>query len=229
MEQNQKHSSRNNIVNKLRTYLKTAFQMENRDSEAEMSPEKQIINTGLKSGDIAIDCGANIGDITEIMAQSGATVYAFEPNPYAFQVLSERFFHDDNIICINKGVLDQDGKMKLYLHEFAHLDQVHWSAGSSLLDFKGNIDKNSFVEIEVIDLAKFIYEIGEEIKLVKMDVEGVEYQIIHHLINTGSIEKIKHLLVETHEKKVPELRESTRILTERIVREGLCNIDLEWV
>src|SRR3546814_8424189 len=42
----------------------------------------------LRPGDIAIDCGANVGRFTRPIAEGGATVHAFEPNPDAFAELS---------------------------------------------------------------------------------------------------------------------------------------------
>ena len=44
----------------------------------------------LGPGDVAIDCGANLGAITRIMARGGAEVHAFEPNPDAYAVLKAR-------------------------------------------------------------------------------------------------------------------------------------------
>ena len=49
----------------------------------------------LKKGEIAIDCGVNIGHYTEVMARKGATVHAFKPNPHAFKVLKEKFWFLD--------------------------------------------------------------------------------------------------------------------------------------
>jgi len=182
----------------------------------------------LGPGDVAIDCGANIGNVTARMASKGATVYAFEPNPYSYHVLRERFLEVSNVHCLNKGVLDRDDTMKLYLHENAHLDQVKWSTGSSLLEYKENIDPNSYVEVEVIDLARFIKGLNMEIKVLKMDVEGVECQIINKLIDSNVINKIKYLIAETHEKKNPSLKEETDRLRKRIDEEKLTNIDLNW-
>src|SRR5215471_19231611 len=45
----------------------------------------------VNPGDVIIDCGANIGDVTSLFARAGATVYAFEPNPLCFSILSRRF------------------------------------------------------------------------------------------------------------------------------------------
>jgi FkbM family methyltransferase len=187
-------------------------------SSANMGPE-----------DIAIDCGANVGNVTAKIAKTGATVYAFEPNPYAYRVLRQRFHGILNVHCINKGVLDREGKVRLYLHENADADQVHWSTGSSLLDFKGNVNPETSVEIDVLDLARFIADLGRFIALVKIDVEGVECRIVNRLIDTGLIERVGLLVVETHENKIPELTEPTEKLRRRIAKEGLENIRLDWI
>jgi FkbM family methyltransferase len=183
----------------------------------------------LQPGDIAIDCGANVGNITVSMAAAGAEVHAFEPNPYAFRVLERRFARNKNVHCYNQGVHDHDGVMRLYLHENASCDQVYWSTGSSLLDYKGNVNKNSYVEIEVIDLVKFVQDFDKDIKLIKMDVEGVECPIINKMIDTGLIGRIGTLLVETHDDKIPELIPETEALRRRIEATELSQINLNWI
>ena len=51
---------------------------------------QEFLAISLQAHDIAIDCGANVGKITQFLAQQQATIYAFEPNPYAFQVLKDK-------------------------------------------------------------------------------------------------------------------------------------------
>ncbi len=183
----------------------------------------------LKPKDLVIDCGANVGHITERMASSGAIVYAFEPNPWAFEVLRQKFLRNSRVHCINKGVLDREGKLKLFLHQNAQENQVKWSKGSSLLNFKENIDKNSFLEIDVIDLSEFIINLRREIKLLKMDVEGVECRILNKLIETRAIYKIEHVLVELHDDRIPELKEETELLKKKISEKNLNSIiNLNW-
>lgn len=190
---------------------------------------KRLAGAGLEKTDIAIDCGANVGKITDVMAQSGATVYAFEPNPYAFSKLEKRFAEMKHVHCINKGVMDHDDVMKLYLHENAGENQVYWSTGSSLLSFKGNVDEGSYVDIEVIDLCDFIAKLDRNIKVLKLDVEGVECEILTKMIETGLTERIAHIFVETHDEKIPELKEKTDNLRELIDKKRLKNIYLDWV
>ena len=42
------------------------------------------LDVPAKPGDIIIDAGANVGDVTSKCARTGATVHAFEPNPVCF-------------------------------------------------------------------------------------------------------------------------------------------------
>lgn len=183
----------------------------------------------IKPGDIAIDCGANVGNVTEVMEKRGAKVFAFEPNPYAFEKLRKRFTGNKNVVCFQKGVYKETGILKLYLHEFSDEDEVKWSTGSSLLDQKGNVLKDKYVEVEIIDFNEFVENIGQRIKFVKMDVEGVEYEILDKLIETRNINKIDYLFVETHEHKIPELREIAEKVRQKIKKHKLKNVNLDWI
>ena len=63
----------------------------------------------FRPGDIAVDCGAHVGKISQKLERRGAIVHAFEPNPYAFQELAARFSCAKNVHLYNKGVLDRAG------------------------------------------------------------------------------------------------------------------------
>src|ERR1019366_7261674 len=60
-----------------------------------MNPRLVLSPIGLeidtKPGDIIVDCGANIGGMASLFARTGAQVYAFEPHPLCFSVISRRF------------------------------------------------------------------------------------------------------------------------------------------
>ena len=112
----------------------------------------------FKQGDIAIDCGANIGLVSEKLLEKGAIVYAFEPNPHAFKILQEKFKDNKNFHGINAGVSDSKDELKLFLHVDSEEDPVKWSTGSSFLEEKGNVDSDKYVNIPVIKLSDFINE-----------------------------------------------------------------------
>lgn len=183
----------------------------------------------LNSGDVAIDCGANVGKVTGKMLEREAEVYAFEPNPYAFAELEKRFGDKGNAHLINKGVWDRNDQIELFLHENSKQDQVKWSTGSSILSAKTNVDADRGVKIEVVDLAEFIQNLGKPVKLLKIDVEGVEFDILKRLIESGTATKIESILVETHEEKIPEIRVTAEEVKHMIAERKLGNINLNWV
>lgn len=189
----------------------------------------EAVFANLKKGAIAIDCGANVGVVTQRMAEKGATVYAFEPNPYAFKVLQNKFSNRPNVHCFQNGVMDKTTTLKLHLHEKSDEDETYWSTGSSFLAYKSNVLAEKFVEVPVIDLNQFILDLKSRVTLLKLDVEGVEIEILNKLIDKGTYKLIDKLVVETHEKKIPELIVPTDLLKAKIKANGITNIDLNWI
>jgi len=210
-----------NILNKLKSITQKSFKG---------SINSRNIDSWLKinSGDIAIDCGANIGDVTEKIARMGAFVYAFEPNPYAFEFLKERMDSFDNVQCINKAVWIEDGIMPLYLHKNSEENKIYWSSGSSLSLEKSNIDIDSFVKVETIDLSRFIKDIGKEINFLKIDIEGAECEVVEKLLDERVVNLVKNIVVETHDNKYSNFRKKTQSLRDRIKKEGFRNIRMDW-
>ena len=190
---------------------------------------RKLLEINLEKNDLIIDCGANIGEITEILSRNGSEVIAFEPNPFAFKELSEKFSHRHNIDCIQAGVHVVDSHMKLFLHEWASEDQIHWSSGSSLLSYKSNVNEHDFVDVKVISLAKYILEMNKPVKLIKMDIEGAECEVLTHLIETEAIHRVEHLFVERHDHKIPELAEPMVSLEKLINEKRIKNINLDWI
>jgi FkbM family methyltransferase len=181
----------------------------------------------LLPGDIAIDCGANIGSITKRMAKPGVRVYAFEPDPNAFEALTRNMASFKNVTVFNKAVSDHNGTAKIYFSTRYAENPEKWSTGSSLLAEKSNVDKNNFTMCELVDLSEFIQSLDKPIALLKMDIEGEEVKVLNKLIDTGMIKNIKQVVVETHER-IPELKVSTEVLRQKIKKLGLKNIDLNW-
>jgi FkbM family methyltransferase len=190
---------------------------------------KQLQAIPMQPTDFAIDCGANVGVMTDIMAHSGAKVYAFEPNPAAFAVLKKKFQNSPNVTCIPKGVFDEPGTAPLFLHQNAEQDQLHWSTGSSLLATKSNVKKDNYVTVELVDLADFIHSLQKRVRILKLDVEGVECRILRKLISTGLILMIDHVFVETHDHKIPGLKAETDEIRHLILERKLEHVRLDWV
>jgi FkbM family methyltransferase len=180
----------------------------------------------LEPGAVAIDAGANVGLYTVPMAERGAVVYAFEPNPWAYAVLAERFARTPNVRSIRSAVSDRDGTARLYLHEDARVDPLAASVGSSLVAGKGNVRVETYVEVETVSLEAFVTSLGHRVALLKLDVEGAEIPILTQLLDTGRIAEIDNILVEMHDRRVSELRAAGAELRRRLSAHP--NVRLDW-
>jgi FkbM family methyltransferase len=182
----------------------------------------------LNRGDIAIDCGANIGKFTRLMAETGATVYAFEPHPEAYEALVRNTSRYPNVTAFNAAVTAEAGEVKLYLHKRSTKDPLTWSISSSLLPNKRNVDAKSYISVEGISLSKFLTRLGRPVTLLKMDIEGAEVDVLNQLLNQGLHESIEQAFVEVHDRKIPELAEPTRKLHDRLAAMGVTTFRLDW-
>ncbi len=182
----------------------------------------------LTPDDVAIDCGANRGLYTVRLAESGAKVHAFEPNPDAFGELERVTRRFDNVELHQAAVTTSAGPVELYLHKWAEDDPVYWSTSSSLLAEKSNVRRTKAVTVEGIQLTRFIKELGQPVKLLKMDVEGAEVGLLNQLLDEGLQDSVGHAFVEVHDRRVPSLVEPTRRLRERLDSLGATHFRLDW-
>lgn len=77
--------------------------------------------------------------------------------------------------------------------------------------------------MDTIDLARFVLELDRPVKVMKIDVEGVECQLVHHLLDTGAIDRVGTVLVELHDRHIPQLQSENQRLRDRLAREGLAD------
>lgn len=186
----------------------------------------------IDPGDILIDCGANVGDITSLFARTGAMVYAFEPHPLCWSILSRRFSMLRNVECYQSGVMDRDEKLTFRIPA-AHdgFDDLDASIGASFIEGAMRTDRYSVAEQEVacVDLDKFIRGLGRRVRILKLDVEGAEIPILNKLLDTGTFGLIDFLLVEPHDWLMPSLKRPTAALRERISAAGYpTKVKLDW-
>lgn len=182
----------------------------------------------LRPGDMTIDCGANIGKFTVPMAESGANVHAFEPNPDAYACLVEKTSGYPNVQCFQAAVTTEPGHVKLYLHKYAGDDPVHFSTGSSLLASKRNVRKNRYEMVEGIPFADFIEKLDGTIRLLKMDIEGAEVDILNQLLDRGLHERIDQAFIEVHDRQIKALAGPTEKLRQRLKALGVEHFRLDW-
>lgn len=119
--------------------------------------------------------------------------------------------------------------MLLYLHRKSQKDKIKYSISSSIFCSKKNVDQNNSIQIEIIDLTEFLININKNIKILKLDVEGAEYNLLEKLINTNLYLKIDRVVAETHAHKIPELKAKAERLHALMKEKKVTNINLNWM
>ena len=141
-----------------------------------------IINK-LDQKSIVLDIGANIGNVSSyILENKSCKVYSFEPNVLCFEILKRRFIDDKRIKIYNLAISNFSGKSNLYLHHKSKgiLDSTYLES-SSLKETKDNVSKNNYIEINVFNIEDLLSKF-ERIDLIKIDIEGSEYEIMPFII-----------------------------------------------
>ena len=174
----------------------------------------------LSKNDVVLDCGANVGLVSEFLARSGARVISFEPNMTAFRELESRSKKFPNIEVHNVAVSTVNQTGKLYLHKDVDREnRLILSEASSLLNNKPNVSSHIFEEIHEIDFAEFLKQFNF-IELIKIDIEGFEIEVLNHLLDKQAVDNVGSIYVETHERKFKELAVPTQKLKARIASAG---------
>ena len=183
---------------------------------------------GLGPGDIALDCGANIGEIAARIAATGVHLHAFEPDPDAFAALSQRLGDAPNAVLHNAAVGVRAGRMPLYPAAGRVRGGVEGSVSSSLLSESRRVRADPIAEVEVIDLPAFLDALPAPPALVKIDIEGAEVALLEALFDSGRIARMGRVFVESHEKQLPSLRRRIFRLIDRAAALPGRPVSLDW-
>lgn len=108
-------------------------------------------------------------------------------------------------------------------------------------DYIGNIGYSisydnygdTFEEVESIKLTQFIKENildnNNIIYILKLDVEGAEFDILEDIINENIYMNICHIFVETHERFFEDGKEKIERIKNLIKSKNIKNIYLDWI
>jgi len=150
---------------------------------------------------VYVDCGAYKGKTLKAFMNTDeytedVEMYAFEPNPHAKVHKKNR-----GATVIPKAVWIEDEVRSFYTNR-KHLA----CQGASLLKEKesGGLDKKRPLKVECVNFGKWIMDNFKKTDhiIVKMDIEGAEFQVLPQMLVDGSINYINKLYIETHGDRI---------------------------
>jgi len=148
---------------------------------------------GIENLDTVFDIGANNGLFSRYLMDRGCkNVYAFEPNKEATKNAKSILGNNEDYELIEKAIGIHDGELTFYVSE------NNTTIGSISKEHVANHSNPIEVKVPCISLKSFIGEKGmEKISLIKMDIEGAEYQIIEDL-DEDIFNMTESFLIEFH-------------------------------
>lgn len=195
----------------------------------------QGILSMLRPGDVVLDCGANVGAVTGPLAETGATVHAFEPDPFAFAKLSERVAGMDNVVLHNAAVGVAAGSVRLMRAANFDDNPMSGSVKSTIITGGRNIDETdgATISVTMIALPDLLREIAAktgEVAFLKMDIEGAELDLLEHMQTHGLFDLVRLTVAETHENKFRDLRPRFAALRAAVADTyPVTRVNLDWI
>lgn len=137
--------------------------------------ELSIIRDLIGRGDRVLDIGANIGVYTRRLAKlTGHTgeVYAFEPHPRNYELLSKFTRHLPMIKTFHAAVSDREGILDLYVSDDLNVDHRTYQTA----------EKRARQQVPCHSIDYYLS--GKTVDFVKMDIQGAEYRALRGMRET---------------------------------------------
>jgi FkbM family methyltransferase len=165
-------------------------------------------------GDVLVDIGANVGMYSIYAGARGHQVIAFEPESQNYALIHRNIFLNglsDRVQCLNIAMSDTDGLDFLFMRQF--LQGAAFNNLGEALDPHHREFKPAFKQAVVSSsLDSFLQRFPDRFpNHIKVDVDGLESQIIRGAARTLRDERVKSMLVEINED-LAEDREACRAI-----------------
>jgi FkbM family methyltransferase len=147
-----------------------------------------LFDVDVDEHSVVLDVGAHDGQWSEeISRRHGSTIYAFEPDPTSFSRLVARLVDHANVVPLQYGLGGVDMTATMALD----------GPGSSIYARDGRFGT---AQVQIRDVTTVLDELGiEQVDLLKINIEGGEYDLLDRLIEAAWMPRIRQVSVQFHE------------------------------
>jgi FkbM family methyltransferase len=156
--------------------------------KATMENPDILADVELDESGIVVDVGAYIGQWSKKIADRyGSTVFAFEPMDAGLKKMRQVLAAYPNVHIYDYGLSDGDQNATMALA----------GPGSSIYSETSRV---GFAKVKIRDVVDVLDELGlTRIDLLKVNIEGGEYDLFDRLIEAGWLRRIDQILIQFHE------------------------------
>lgn len=162
------------------------------------------LDYNLDNNSIVFDIGGYKGQWSaNIFSKYCCNIHIFEPVNEFSSKIQNRFSKNNNVIVNNFGLSDKSEYCNILIN----------NDSSSIFKSKniGKIEK-----IQLVDIIEYIDEKQiSNIDLMKINIEGGEYDLLEHLIETNYILKINNIQIQFH-NFIPNATERMKKIQEKL-------------
>jgi len=153
---------------------------------------------------IFIDCGANNGCSVRKFRRTKPDAYEYEIHCFEANPVFSKHFENLGVSYHEKAVWVENEELTFYqIENRAHGKE---SGASTLNQAKAHSHTNVKLhpmKVQAIDFSKWILDnfTEDDYIILKMDIEGSEYEVLPKMISDGSLGYVNVLLMEFHWEK----------------------------
>lgn len=125
-----------------------------------------------------------------LIRKYGCVVHAYDPTPIAVQWVAENV-RDTRFVLHPFALSDSDGVLELYPPKNPEGD----SASCVRYEYTAAIP----IKVPALSLRSILQELNfDRVDVLKLDIEGAEYRVIHQALADGALDRVGQFLVEFH-------------------------------
>ena len=165
--------------------------------------ESNFLKTIILDEAVVVDIGSNVGSFTKLIFNTNkkAIIYSIEPNAELIKLQKNKLKNKKNIKFFNFAIDTKEGSRKFYLRN----PSSHSSFSKTHKDEKFNKIVDT-VEVQTYTLDKFFLDQNiKKITLLKIDIEGLDYDVFTSAKNLLLNNKIDYIKIEATQESFEKI------------------------
>jgi FkbM family methyltransferase len=174
------------------------------------------LNYDLNEKSLVFDVGGYKGEFAgDIFCKYNATIYVFEPINLFFQIIQNKFAKNPKVKIFKFGLAGRDEQMEISMSD---------NASSVFLKTEDS------ETIQLKSIVNFIQENKiQSVDLIKINIEGGEYELLESLIENNLISVFKNIQVQFHDFLLDDGKERMSKIQEHLSKTHHITYQYEFV